>query len=105
MTADADGHLYAFIGPWVGNETRVDDLDKKDAGQLRTWPLPMLNTYGGPVAIGAWGHALWLFAAPGPTGSDSTSAVFRLDPASGNLTQVIADTGRHIIGAGVAPCG
>jgi hypothetical protein len=102
LTSDADGHLYAFFPDWNKMVAKVEDLDKSSGAALRTWPLPMVDSYMGGVAIAYWGGSFWLFAGMGP--GDGTTTLLRVDPATGNLTTAIADTGRHVIGAGVAPC-
>jgi hypothetical protein len=105
MTDDANGHLFAFLPDWSGTQdTRVIDLDKTSGAPLQTWTLGSLNGLRGDVAIAAWGGVLWLFVGQGPSSQDGTTAVFRLDPISGQLTTAISDTGRHVVGAGVAPC-
>jgi hypothetical protein len=102
LSGSSDGHIYAFLPNWTGLGTRVIDLDKATAAPLKTWSLPSLDRDDGDVAIAAWGGKLWLFVGRGAM--NGTTAVFSLDPSTGGVTTAIADTGRHVVGAGVAPC-
>jgi hypothetical protein len=102
LSGSADGHLYAFLPNWSGLGTRVIDVDKATGASLRLWQLSSLDSYQGDVAVAAWGGQLWLFVGSGTM--NGATAVFDLDPATGDVTTAIADTGRHVVGAGVAPC-
>jgi sugar lactone lactonase YvrE len=102
LSGSSDGHVYAFLPNWSGLGSQVVDVDKTDGAALQTWKLPQLDSDLGDVAIAGWGGQLWVFVGQGS--NDGTTAVFDLDPVTGGLTTAIADTGRHVVGAGVAPC-
>jgi hypothetical protein len=101
LTGSADGHLWGFFPHLFAADARVEDLDKTTGSALRTIELAAINSYDGDYAFAAWGGDLWIFVG---AAKDGPTAVFRLTRATSKLMTAIADTGRHIVGVGVAPC-
>lgn len=100
LTGNGNAEVFGFF-PQV-NPAVVAQLDKTTGKFLKNWPLPA-NAFNGVQAwaFAQWGGKFWLFFRGG---ADFTSAVWALDPTTGNATKVLNNTGYVIVGAGVSSC-
>jgi len=100
LSGNGVAELFGFFPQ--PNPAQVVQLDKATAQPIKSWPLPAGSFADVQAwAFAQWGGKFWLFfqgiGAP-------TSAVWALDPASGQAAKVIAQTGHTITGAGVSSC-
>ena len=98
LTGTGAGELWGFFGESPAHAGRID----KATGQIAPdFPLPQLGdvTQDG-YAFGFFGGVFYIFLVP-PGGSTS---VYRFNPADGSVSDILMNTGRRIIGAGVSTC-
>ncbi len=106
LSGNGDGQLFAFFR---SSETfsritpgRVVELDPATGSARTTYDLAAMGT--GDVrawAFAFWGARFYIFVQ----GTDAPSSdVWRYDPADGSVVQLITDSGRGIVGAGVSIC-
>lgn len=95
LTGDANGDLYAY---WPGFVSGVARLNKDAATIDQFWNLPPSEPSA--WAFAHWGGKFYIFIST----RDGRSQVLRLDPETGLVEVVVAETGRRIVGAGVSTC-
>jgi hypothetical protein len=101
LTGNGNGELWAY---WPGVESVVARVDKASATVEQDWSLPPL--FGQPAgwAFAHWGGRYFVFISESDGDGDVTSRVLRFDPASGDTSVAVPETGRRIVGAGVSTC-
>ena len=98
MSGTANAELWAFfansfpprvaqVNPSNGTEIRQIDIDID--GDANAW------------AFAHWGGQFWVFYKGF---EDASTRVFEVNPADDSVVEVISDTGRYIVGAGVSTC-
>jgi len=99
LTGTGAGDLWGFFGtqtPFIGH------IDKTSGTVLET--IDVTGTVGDAssagYAFGFFGGNFYIFIHRG-TGSTN---VYRVNPQTNGITQVLANTGRHVVGAGVSTC-
>ena len=98
LTGTADAELWGFF---PGFASTVTQIDKTTGARGASFDLPALAGTPTSWAFAFWGGSFWIFLA---RQNDPSTAVYRLDRASGQESTVLAATGRHIVGAGVSSC-
>ena len=101
LTGNGNGELWAY---WPGPNSSVARVDKAGATVENEWRLP--GSLDRPVgwAFAHWGGQYFVFLSRQDALDNVTSQVLRFDPASGQTTVAVEDTGRRIVGAGVSTC-
>jgi hypothetical protein len=101
LTGTGDAKLWGFF-PGVGGATPfVAEINKTNAHLDTTFDASILGGNPEDWAFAFWGGAFWIFLK---LDIDSSTEVWRMDATSGSTVNAIADTGRHIVGAGVSTC-
>ena len=99
LTGTGDAELWGFFP--ASPTSLIARIDKTTAALDRQISLPQVDSVSvGSFAFAFWGGEFWVFYST----STSDTAVFRVHPVSGQVTQVLAHTGRHIRGAGTSSC-
>ena len=103
VTGTGDGRLFGFfVDTMDASKTSVAEVDKTTAKTLSNTKqnLPTINAW----AFAFWGGSFYLFNGTG----SSPSRVHKYTPATpsapATTTQVVADAGYRIVGAGVSTC-
>jgi sugar lactone lactonase YvrE len=103
LTGTGDGRLFGFF---ASTPARVGEIDKA-TGHVTLGPeLPNVST-GTDWAFAFWGGVFWLFTANEGSGlpmMGRPSKVTRYDPKTGTATDVVANVGFYVTGAGVSTC-
>ena len=100
LTGNGNAELFGFF-PQT-NPAVVAQINKGTGKFTKSWPLPAGSFNGVEAwAFAQWGGKFWLFFQGA---ADATSAVWSLDPATGNAVKVLNNTGYIIVGAGVSSC-
>lgn len=99
ITGTGDAKLWAFF-PNLATP-QVARLDKASGAKVQTFNATSLG--GDPLAwaFAFWGGDFWIFLE---RVSDSSTNVWKMDGATGQVTSAVANTGRRIVGAGVSTC-
>jgi len=104
LTGTPAAELWLF-DPWA-SPSYIARVDKQTGVLDRRIDIPLI-TVTGDFTFASWGGVFWVFNGDGPNrgpnGSGDTS-VYRIDPATGEATKVLAGTHRHIVGSGVSAC-
>lgn len=97
VTGLGDGRLFAFFVDSSKNTSSVAEVDKTSGKVISNEPqaLPEINAW----AFAHWGGSFYLFNGDGA----SPSRVHKYTPGKGT-TQVVANAGYSIVGAGVSTC-
>jgi hypothetical protein len=99
LTGTGDGGLWGFVpaglGPNPDDPAVLVQIDPASGATLASFAYPTLPTFT-DWAVKFWGGSFWIFL------DSSVWVVARETPQT--ITNVIADTGRHIVGAGVSTC-
>jgi hypothetical protein len=102
LTGNAAGELWAVLPLESPAELRRLDPSTGaalDTIQLRSFPDPMeIDTF----AFAAWGGELFVFVRV--YGMGESTAVYRVDSASGRMERVVEGLGINVVGAGVSTC-
>ncbi len=102
LTGTGDAELFGYF---PGATSTVAQLDKTTGGTVQTWNLPGLTGQVRAWAFAHWGGKFYIFITTTDLlGIDTEANVLELDPVTGNTTQVLTDTGKIIVGAGVSTC-
>jgi hypothetical protein len=109
LTGNALGELWAFRA--TRSPRAVYELDKATGAALQTFDVESIDT---DTSIGAsgyafafWGGFYYMFyrsAEKHSNDPETTSGIWRLDPATGDITTITEDSGYNIVGAGVSTC-
>jgi hypothetical protein len=103
LTGTALAELWLFA-PGAQPASYIARIDKQ-SGQLDLRiPVPQITVLGN-FAFAFWGGSFWIFNGDGPTvnGSRDTT-VYRVDENTHQVTTILKNTRRHIVGAGVSGC-
>lgn len=98
MSGTGDAELWAFfpntfpprvaqVTPATGEESRAIEIEID--GDANAW------------AFAHWGGRFWVFYKGF---EDASTRVFEVNPDTNTVTEVISNTGRYIVGAGVSTC-
>ncbi|MSP63956.1 MAG: hypothetical protein EXR72_27170 [Myxococcales bacterium] len=100
LTGTGAGELWGFFAE---AKAHIGRLDKASGKITLDIPLPQLvvDPQTAAFAFGFFGGDFYIYLHS--SGIDSTS-VYRVHAADGAFTRVLANTGRHIVGAGVSTC-
>ena len=100
LTGNGAGQLFGFYPNT--SPPSVRQIVKTTGATGKIWPLPA-NVLGNVQAwaFAQWGGGFYLFFK---SQSAASSAVHRLDGASGKMVTVIQSSGHVIVGAGVSSC-
>jgi hypothetical protein len=100
LTGNADGALWGFFPDT--SPPSVRRIDKTDADTPEVFDLDQLaSMHTGAWAFAFWGGRFYIFLK---RLSDPSTKVWRLDPETGELMEVVENTGYRIVGAGVSTC-
>jgi hypothetical protein len=99
LTGTALGELWAFFPD--GARSRVSRVSRTTGAEEQSFPLSVITGSPNAWAFAFWGGDFWIFYK---SSDDDSSKVYRLRPQDGSVSEVIADSGRYIVGAGVSTC-
>jgi hypothetical protein len=102
LTGNGKGELFGFFPDSSPPSVRQIDKSNAQATTLQSWPLPanvFKNTQA--WAFAQWGGNFYLFFQ---SLSDTSTNVWKLDPATGSVTKVLSNIGYTVTGAGVSSC-
>jgi hypothetical protein len=99
MSGTANAELWAFFPQ--GNPPRVASLDRVSGEELQTYPVDIIDGQPNAWAFAHWGGNFYLFYK---SQSDPSTRVFELIGDTGEVTEIVSDSGRYIVGAGVSTC-
>jgi hypothetical protein len=99
LTGDDQANLFGFFP--AATPPFISRIDKQSGALDRTLSLPSL--LGSPQAWGmaAYQGSFYVFLL---RQSEASTNVYRIDAMSGTISKVVSDTGREIVGVGVATC-
>jgi hypothetical protein len=97
LTGTGAAELWGLFPTAAGST--VHRVDKATGALDARIDLPLDLYGGGGFAMAFWGGWFWIFLA----GNNGDTAVHQVDP-QGSFRTVLANTGRDIVGAGVATC-
>jgi hypothetical protein len=102
LTGTALAELWLFAP--AAQPSYIARVDKQ-TGQLDLRiPVPQVTIFGN-FAFAFWGGSFWIFNGDGPIqNGQRTTTVYRVDENTHQVTTVLKNTGRHIVGAGVSGC-
>lgn len=100
LTGTGDAKLWGFFPDSL--PPRVVQLDKATGAEVPP-ALPAAALSGFPLAwaFAFWGGDFWIFLE---RDVDPSTNVWHLDGQTGQVTNVVPDSGRRIVGAGVSTC-
>jgi hypothetical protein len=100
LTGTGAGQLWGFAPDT--DPKKVFEIDKTSGERLRTYDLPDLGAAQPEAwAFAHWGGDYYIFLK---TVDDASTNVWKLESDDGSTTNVMPDTGRRIVGAGVSTC-
>jgi len=99
LTGDDQANLFGFFP--ASNPPFISRINKQTGALDRTLSLELLA--GSPQAWGmaAYQGSFYVFLE---RQDDQSTSVYRIDAMTGALSTVVSDTGRTIVGVGVATC-
>jgi hypothetical protein len=98
LTGTGDAHLWAFFpDPTM---PRVSELDKQNAGEGMSYPIPQAMGTEDGYAFAFWGGDFWVFLKKD---TDAATVLYHVRGSDGAVTTWPL-AGRWIIGAGVSTC-
>ncbi len=101
LTGNGKGELFGFFPD--SSPPSVRQIDKTNATtSAKNWPLPasVFNSTQA-WAFAQWGGNFYLFFQ---SYTDISTNVWKLDPTTGSVTQVLSNIGYTVTGAGVSSC-
>ncbi len=99
LTGTALGELWGFF-PGT-SPPRVARISREDGSVDSIFPITSIDGDPNAWAFAFWGGDFWLFYK---SQEDPSTRVFKLESDDGSVTEVISNTGRYIVGAGVSTC-
>jgi hypothetical protein len=99
LTGTGDAKLWGFF-PSAFNP-RVSRIDQQSGAEQESFPLDGIDGTPQAWAFAFWGGDFWLFLM---RSHDDSTNVYRVDGKTGSMQNVMMDTGRRIVGAGVSTC-
>lgn len=103
LTGTGAAELWGFFPDTSPPSVRM--IDQASGATTRTFPMSELGS-GSGLGDRAWAFAFWgaRFYVFYKGDLDTTTNVWRLDPADGSVVEVLHGTGYRIVGAGVSTC-
>lgn len=104
LTGNGLGELWGFFPD--SDPPSVRRIDRTDGGTLQTFDVSSVNPPTTTEGTLAWAFAFWggryyiFFKSP----DDPSTNIWQLTPSTGDLVEVVSDTGLNIVGAGVSTC-
>jgi hypothetical protein len=98
MSGTAAAELWAFFP--TGTSPRVARISPATGQESDVIPVTGIDGQANAWAFAHWGGDFWLFYK---SQTDPSSRVFQVKK-SGSVEEVLTDTGRYIVGAGVSTC-
>jgi hypothetical protein len=99
LTGTALGDLWGFF-PGT-SPPRVARISRTDGSLDSIFPITTIDGDPNAWAFAFWGGDFWLFYK---SQDDPSTRVFKLESDDGSVTEVLSNTGRYIVGAGVSTC-
>jgi hypothetical protein len=99
LTGNGKAELWGFFPD--NQMPRVAQLDKGTAAEGKTYTLKELSGSPNAWAFAYWGGDFWIFLKKN---LDPSTHVYHLVAATGKVTDVVPNSGRTIVGAGVSIC-
>jgi len=100
LTGTGEGELWGFFPDT--SPPSIRRIDKASGATPTTYDLTELGSVSASAwAFAFWGGSFWMFYK---SQSDSSTNVFRLNKSTGQTKEVLHNTGRYIVGAGVSTC-
>jgi hypothetical protein len=99
LTGTALGDLWGFF-PGT-SPPRVARISRTDGSLDSIFPITTIDGDPNAWAFAFWGGDFWLFYK---SQEDPSTRVFKLESDDGSVTEVLSNTGRYIVGAGVSTC-
>ena len=99
LTGTAEGDLWGFFPDTA--PPSVSRLDKSTGAPLQTIDINTSPGQPNAWAFAFWGGSYYVFLQ---TSTDSSTNVYRADPATGESELLIQNSGQRIVGAGVSIC-
>lgn len=99
MSGTAAAELWAFFPQ--GSPPRVASINPTSGEELSSFPVENIDGQPNAWAFAHWGGNFYLFYK---SQTDASSRVFELDGETGNVEEIVPDSGRYIVGAGVSTC-
>lgn len=99
LTGTALGELWGFF-PGT-SPPKVAQIDRLTGAEGLTFPVTSIDGNPNAWAFAFWGGNFYLFYK---SQTDDSTRVFELDGETGSVEEIITQTGRYIVGAGVSTC-
>lgn len=99
MTGTGNAELWGFFPDAAS--AKVVKFDKTNGSMITTYPEPTLAGTMTAYAFAHWGGDYWVFLLKG---SETSTTVYQVDGATGQITSTTPTSGRTIVGAGVSTC-
>lgn len=99
LTGTALGELWGFFP--ATQPPRVAQIDRVTGEEKTVFPVSGIDGDPNAWAFAFWGGNFYLFYK---SQTDPSTRVFELDGKTGNVEEIMPDTGRYIVGAGVSTC-
>jgi hypothetical protein len=99
LTGNGDAELWGFMTD--PTTPHLLHYDKTNGAILTDIPEPMLARVRAGLAFTSWGGDYWVFIYEAAV---TSTEVYQLDGTTGAIKSATPDTGKYIVGAGVAPC-
>jgi hypothetical protein len=99
LTGTGDAKLWGFYPDTT--PPKIAEIDKRSGAETRSFPLRQLQGEPAAWAFAFWGGDFWIFLM---RQSDIDTHVYRVRGSDGMMTEVLSQTGRRIVGAGVSTC-
>ena len=84
----------------TGTTPRVARVSPSNGAESEVIPITAIDGEANAWAFAHWGGDFWLFYK---SQTDASSRVFQVK-RDGSVNEVVTDTGRYIVGAGVSTC-
>ncbi len=99
LTGTASGELWGFFPET--EPAQVAQIDRQSGGLGTSFDIPQISDQANAWAFAFWGGDFWVFYKGA---EDPSTRVIRVQPSTGDVSEVISDTGYLIVGAGVSTC-
>lgn len=99
LTGTALGELWGFFP--ATQPPRVAQIDRVTGEEKTTFPVSGIDGEPNAWAFAFWGGNFYLFYK---SRTDPSTRIFELNGKTGNVDEIISDSGRYIVGAGVSTC-
>lgn len=99
LTGTASGQLWGFFPDTT--PAKVAQIDRESGELGKTFEIPQITGQPNAWAFAFWGGDFWVFYK---SQDDPSSRVFRVNTRENRVDEVVSDSGRYIVGAGVSTC-